>query len=197
MKKAEILTEKDIHGRSVTYNNWACYCRQQGKSEIALDFLRRALALQLQLETPQFLADNYLNLGVVLSQLNRHEEALENIQLALPIIMDEIFGGDIANAAAGPDGIAAVAENAKPERVALLLTVYHTMGAEHEFLKQFTQAMQCYSKAVDMGKSLLGEAHILTTTINASQISAARAIQAEKRAKEMAAAAVIEAQKKS
>ena len=38
LRRAEVLTERDLAGRAVTYNNWACYLRQLGKLHTALAF---------------------------------------------------------------------------------------------------------------------------------------------------------------
>lgn len=41
LKKAEILTERDLPGRAATYNNLACYYRRQGKLHPALKYLQK------------------------------------------------------------------------------------------------------------------------------------------------------------
>lgn len=41
LKKAEILTERDMGGRAATYNNLACYYRRQGKLHAALQYLQK------------------------------------------------------------------------------------------------------------------------------------------------------------
>jgi tetratricopeptide (TPR) repeat protein len=41
LKKAEILTERDLPGRAATYNNLACYYRRQGKLHPALQYLQK------------------------------------------------------------------------------------------------------------------------------------------------------------
>ena len=47
LKKAEILTERDPPGRAATYNNLACYYRRQGKLHAALQYLQKALKIEL------------------------------------------------------------------------------------------------------------------------------------------------------
>lgn len=42
LKKSELLTERDPSGRAVTYNNFACYYRKQGKLHAALKYLEKA-----------------------------------------------------------------------------------------------------------------------------------------------------------
>ena len=41
LKKAEILSERDLGGKAATYNNFACYYRRQGKLFAALKYLKK------------------------------------------------------------------------------------------------------------------------------------------------------------
>ena len=41
LKKADILTERDLRGRAATFNNFACYYRRQGKLFAALKYLQK------------------------------------------------------------------------------------------------------------------------------------------------------------
>ena len=113
LKKAEILTERDLAGRAVTFNNLACYYRRQGKLHSALNYLQKALRieveafflfggrpkiistylkfsdfcpLQARLEHVDNPADTHLNMCAVLSQLGRHAGALEHAQSALILL---------------------------------------------------------------------------------------------------------------
>ena len=181
LKKAEILTEKDLPGRAVTYNNFACYCRQQGRLHASLTYLQKALAIEKRLKKVDNPADTHLNLCAVLSQLGRHEEALEHSQAALQLLQDELFGG--------PGGAAAAAQ--KPDRIAVLSIAYHNLGVEHEFLLQFTASLKAYTKGVEIATVYLGPDHGITSTLRTSQLGAAKAIEDVKK-KEMAKAAARE-----
>jgi tetratricopeptide (TPR) repeat protein len=174
LKKAEILTERDPGGRAVTYNNLACFSRQQGRLHASLTFLQRALKIEQRLKHVDNPADTHLNLCAVLSQLKRHEEALSHAQSALALLQDELFGG--------PGGAAAAAQ--KPDRIAVLAIAYHNLGVEHEFLKQFTASLQSYTKGVEIASVYLGAAHGITGTLRASQLAAAKCIEDAKRAAE-------------
>ena len=70
LKKAEILTERDLPGRAVTFNNLACYYRRQGKLHAALQYLQKALKIEGRLEHVDNPADTYLNACAVLSQVS-------------------------------------------------------------------------------------------------------------------------------
>lgn len=167
LKKAEILTERDLPGRAVTYNNMACFSRQQGKLHAALSYLQKALRIEQRLKHVDNPADTHLNLCAVLSQLNRHEDALSHAQSALTLLQDELFGGN--------GGAAAAAQ--KPDRISVLAIAYHNLGVEHEFLKQFTASLQAYTKGVEIASVYLGPTHAITTTLRNSQLAAARSIE--------------------
>ena len=196
LKKAEILTEHDGAGRAVTHNNWACLMRQQGKLNVALAHLRRALSLEerLPITTPGIkasLADTHINLCAVLSQLHRHTEAVVHARAALDILQDEIFGRLSERSAKAPGGLIAAARSAgvKPDRVAALCIAYHNFGVESEFERAFTQALQAYKKAYELSKAFLGEEHCISIALKETQLAAAKTIKTEaaKAKKELAA----------
>ena len=106
--------------------------------------------------------------------MGRHEEALGHAQSALGLLQDELFDG--------PGGAAAAAQ--KPDRIAVLAIAYHNLGVEHEFLKQFTASLHAYTKGVEIASVYLGAAHGITGTLRASQLAAAKAIEAAKKKKD-------------
>jgi tetratricopeptide (TPR) repeat protein len=197
LKKAEVLTEHDGAGRAVTHNNWACLMRQQGKLNVALVHLRKALAIEEQLKkSTNNAADTHLNLCAVLSQLRRHADALVHAKSALDMLQAEIFGGLGDNAAKQPGGVIAAARKAgvKPDRVAALCIAYHNFGVENEFERNFTAALSSYTKGFELAKSFLGMEHSVTTAIQESQVAAAKTIKIEAaKAKRAAAKAAEEA----
>ena len=181
LKRAELLTERDAGGRAITYNNWACLMRQQGKLRVALSHLQRALALETRLgKAVNNPADTHLNLCAVLSQLHRHAEALEHAQAALDLVSAEIFG-DLASATGGAASAMATAQGAKPDRVAVLCIAYHNLGVENEIAKKVTPALKAYTKGVEIAGVYLGAAHGITATLRTSQLGAARAIEDAKK----------------
>lgn len=170
LKKAEILTERDNAGRAVTFNNLACYYRRQGKLHASLQFLQKAIKIEAKLERVENPADTFLNACAVLSQLGRHQSALEHAQQALILLQEEL------SKVMGP---AADAENApKADRVAVLAIAYHNVGVEYEFLKKFDQSLQSYRKGVEVAERFLGAEHAITGTLRNSCVAARRAIMA-------------------
>ena len=136
LKKAEILTENEPGGRAVTYNNLACFARQQGRLHAALAYLQKALRIEESLALVETPADTHLNLCAVLSQLGKHPEALQHGIAALTLLQDELFS----------DATAASSAAQKPDRVAVLAICYHNIGVEYEFLKDWEAAAQAYTK---------------------------------------------------
>ena len=171
LKKAEILTEHDPPGRAVTYNNFACYSRQQGRLHAALSFLQKALRIEERLAKVDNPADTHLNLCAVLSQLSRHREALEHAQAALLLLQEELFGSG-----------ASVVAAQKPDRIAVLAICYHNIGVECEFMKHFGASVQAYNKGVEVATVYLGAGHGIALTLKRS-LEAARASMEKEAAK--------------
>lgn len=170
LKKAEILTERDNAGRAVTFNNLACYYRRQGKLHAALQYLQKALKIEARLERVENPADTYLNTCAVLSQLGRHQSALEHAQQALILLQEEL------SHAIGPQ---AQEDNPpKADRIAVLAIAYHNVGVEYEFLKKYEQSLQSYRKGVEVSERFLGTDHAITVTLRNSTVAARRAIVA-------------------
>lgn len=176
MKKAEILTERDPPGRAVTFNNFACYYRGQGKLHAAYSYLQKALKIEASLPpgTVQNAADTYLNACAVLSQLGRHQTALEHAQQALILLQEELF----SPAAEGEPPKAPQAD-----RVAVLTIAYHNIGVELEFLKRHEQSVLSYKKGVQIAEKYLGPRHAITITLKNSLLAATRATGTKKTTK--------------
>lgn len=168
LKKAEILTERDNPGRAVTFNNLACYYRRQGKLHAALQYLQKALKIESKLDRVDNPADTYLNTCAVLSQLGRHQSALEHSQQALILLQEEL------SKVIGP--MAQGNEAPKADRIAVLAIAYHNVGVEYEFLKKFDQSLQSYRKGVEVSERFLGSDHAISVTLRNSCVAARRAI---------------------
>jgi tetratricopeptide (TPR) repeat protein len=62
------------------------FLARQGKLHAALQYLQKALKIESRLERVQNPADTHLNCCAVLSQLGRHQSALEHAQSALILL---------------------------------------------------------------------------------------------------------------
>lgn len=195
LEKAEILTERDARGRAVTCNNFACYHRRKGQLRSALRYLQRALRIESRMTgedgAPRAdvdAADTHLNACAVLSQLGRHQLALDHAQSALILLQEEMFKGLAAAesaAAASSEGAKDDGDSAgttipvKLDRIAVLSIAYHNIGVEQEFLKRFEGSLQSYQKGMEIAERYLGREHSVTRTLKNSFLVAQRAIEAK------------------
>jgi tetratricopeptide (TPR) repeat protein len=102
LHKAVSLTEEGDRYRAVTYNNFACVFRRTKKLRSALSYLEKALEIEynylhfseqavdecLQISNP---CDIHLNICAILSQMGKHELALQHAMKALILIQDELI----------------------------------------------------------------------------------------------------------
>lgn len=94
-------------------------------------------------------ADTHLNTCAVLSQIGRHQGALEHAQSALILLQEEIFGGGAESRVGGGS------QPPRADRIAVLAIAYHNMGVEQEFLKKFEHSLQSYRKGVEASSTSL------------------------------------------
>lgn len=104
LRKAELVARNSLALKSTTYNNMACYYRRTGKVRTALSYLIQALELELKIDQPKTLADTHLNLCAVLSQLDRHEDALQHSMLSIILLQDEFLTSLLAKYKEGGEG---------------------------------------------------------------------------------------------
>lgn len=133
----------------MTYNNFACIFRRTKKLRSALSYLEKALEIEynylhfseqsvddcLQISNP---CDIHLNICAILSQMGKHELALQHSMKALILIQDEL----VSKCPGGDSGDAAMSQSENqqqqrlPEdRLIVLCIAYHNIAVEQEFLK--------------------------------------------------------------
>ena len=117
LKRAELLCEYDDQSKSRTFNNLACYYRKIGKVRIALTYLQKAL--KIDLEGP----NTHLNMCAVLSQIQKHEEALQHAMQAVVFLQDSYI-----RSLKGDGNFT--------DQIPVLAIAYHNMGVELEYLKR-------------------------------------------------------------
>lgn len=155
LKKSEELCENNELGQAMTFNNMACYYRRIGKMRTALNFLQRALTIESRLQRPEIQADTHLNICAVLSQLNKHELALNHAMSAVILLQEMMLAKRLDPAAFQEDEEDLPAETSK-DRTAVLAIAYHNMGVEQEFLRSYPAAILSYKKAVNFAEKNLG-----------------------------------------
>ena len=148
LKKAEAYTDEGDRYRAVTYNNFACIFRRTKKLRSALSFLEKALEIEynylhfsqqsvddcLQVSNP---CDIHLNICAILSQMGKHELALQHSMKALILIQDELvskFSGSQSNDLIIADSSMNNTTQQQPkrpeDRLIVLCIAYHNIAVE-------------------------------------------------------------------
>jgi tetratricopeptide (TPR) repeat protein len=143
LHKAVALTEEGDRYRAVTYNNFACVFRRTKKFRSALSYLEKALEIEynylhfsdltvedcLQVSNP---CDIHLNICAILSQMGKHELALQHAMKALILIQDELVSKQVNENESMGEG-----QRMPEDRLIVLCIAYHNIAVEQEFLKQY------------------------------------------------------------
>lgn len=136
LRKAETLTDEGDKYRAVTYNNFACIFRRTKKLRSALSYLEKALEIEynylhysddsvdncLQILNP---TDIHLNICAILSQMGKHELALQHSMKALILIQDELITKIMAQEEEGNTEIKKI-----DDRLTVLCIAYHNIAVE-------------------------------------------------------------------
>merc|ERR1712039_1167222 len=149
--KAEALTDPaNLHMnsetrlvlRAVTYNNTGCFYKSLSKLHTALQYLSKAQKIE---ERPNSRCQNpagtHLNLCALLSQMGKHQEALNHADRALQLLKASPPGEDGASSES------------------LLCVAYFNMGAEYEHMKKANEALWAYQQAHESCLQELGDGH--------------------------------------
>merc|ERR1719158_1272449 len=95
-----VLIAKQAEGNhtsllAVTCNNLGCYYKKVGKLHGALSYLRRALKMEVDLETDEAtMAGTHLNICAILSKLEKHDKAVQHALCALELIGSRVTASD-------------------------------------------------------------------------------------------------------
>jgi len=173
LKKAELLTSssgyiKDdkirLKLRAVTCNNFGCFYKRRGKLHAALQYLAKALKIELTSEEVDNPAGTHLNLCATLSQLGRHGPALEHAQCALELLQAlALQKGQSEGGSQSPDNT-----NAPNDEGSILAIAWHNIAVEQEHLGQIDAALQSYGQALAVAEKEWGAGHIKTLAIKHS-----------------------------
>lgn len=141
LKKAESMCDGNERMRAVTFNNYACLFRRTKKLRSALTYLEKALEIEyrclnyseetvdecLTMSSP---SDIHLNICAILSQMGKHELALQHSMKALILIQDELVAR-----VEETTGDRETKLKTHEERMIVLCIAYHNIAVEQEFLK--------------------------------------------------------------
>lgn len=197
LDKANDLSECCDQLKMNTYNNYACLFRKQGKLRVALDYLMKTIHIEESIKSAPLAADTRLNACAVLSQLGRHDQALQQAQCALILLQQELLvnGALDKQSRMANDEESVAMEKSKDadrvkvdqsstkekdgtttsyERFVVLAVAHHNIGVEHEFLGNFGDSILAYRKSTRVAAVNLGEHHQITMSLNKSLRTAER-----------------------
>jgi tetratricopeptide (TPR) repeat protein len=172
LKKAELLTSPSgyirdnkirLKLRAVTCNNFGCFYKRRGKLHAALQYLAKALKIELTSEEVDNPAGTHLNLCATLSQLGRHGPALEHAQCALELLEAMAIQKEQKGSGAGKDH-----EKAANDDGSILAIAWHNIAVEQEHLGMMDPALHSYEQALMVAEREWGAGHIKTLAIKHS-----------------------------
>jgi len=141
-----------VHLLAMTCNNLGCYYKKVGKYHGALSYLRKALAMEVELNSDGVtLAGTHLNLCAILSKLEKHDRAVQHALSALELMRQRVEQSE-----------AGVSQ----DEYAVLAIAYHNLATEREFLQEWDQAATAFQTGHQVAKRLLGENHALSITLH-------------------------------
>eukprot|EP00930_Biecheleria_cincta_P057345 TRINITY_DN43301_c0_g1_i1.p1 TRINITY_DN43301_c0_g1~~TRINITY_DN43301_c0_g1_i1.p1 ORF type:complete len:297 (-),score=73.22 TRINITY_DN43301_c0_g1_i1:248-1138(-) len=169
-EKAEALTDPaNLHMnpesrlvlRAVTYNNMGCFYKSFGKLHTALQYLKKAQTIEEKSRGRcQNPAGTHLNLCALLSQMGKHQEALQHAGKALNLLEAQQKSQDEPSDGAGAGGsLGSTGES-------LICVAYFNMAAEYEHLRKPSDALWNYQKAYENCLQELGEEHPLSQQVS-------------------------------
>jgi len=136
---------------AVTCNNLGCYYKKVGKLHAALSYLRKALKIEVSLQTDDVtVAGTHLNICAILSKLDKHDKAVQHALCALELISHRVSSG---------------AHTVTQDEYSVLAIAYHNVAVERDYLHQWSEAHTAYQQGHQIAKKCLGEQHPLTQTL--------------------------------
>eukprot|EP00929_Paragymnodinium_shiwhaense_P055450 TRINITY_DN27779_c0_g1_i1.p1 TRINITY_DN27779_c0_g1~~TRINITY_DN27779_c0_g1_i1.p1 ORF type:complete len:844 (+),score=202.32 TRINITY_DN27779_c0_g1_i1:160-2691(+) len=151
-----IANQMDGHNTSllaVTCNNLGCYYKKVGKLHGALSYLRRALRMEVELDTDEVtLSGTHLNICAILSKLDKHDKAVQHAHCALDLIKKRV------HSASGGDRVS-------QDDYSVLAIAYHNVAVERDFLQEFEKAASAFQEGHQVARRHLGEEHPLSIAL--------------------------------
>lgn len=160
LKKAESLTEEGLflgdeqerlRLRAIIFNNLGCFYKRRNKLHASLQYLEKALNLELQCSIVENPAGTHFNMCATLSQLGRHPQALQHAMCAVEILAN-------TTEAARSGGLSS-------DDNCMLAIAYHNLGVEYEYMAQIELARRAFFAAVEYAEKGWGPTHEKTNSI--------------------------------
>ena len=123
-------------------------CGRLGHLRSALIYLEKALEIESRQPHTAAKADTHLNTCAVLSQLNRHDIAMNHAHQAIMIVQATLLmhflpnkekKKNLGNAAHAKESVQVTKEF--KDRIAVLTIAYHNLGVEQEFMKMVSKTI--------------------------------------------------------
>jgi tetratricopeptide (TPR) repeat protein len=160
LKKAESLTEEGLflgdeqerlRLRAIIFNNLGCFYKRRNKLHASLQYLEKALNLELQCSIVENPAGTHFNMCATLSQLGRHSQALQHAMCAVEILTNSSEVAQSCFLSSDDNSMLAIA--------------YHNLGVEYEYVGQIELARRAFFAAVEFAEKGWGPTHEKTNGI--------------------------------
>lgn len=160
LKKAESLTEEGLflgdeqerlRLRAIVFNNLGCFYKRRNKLHASLQYLEKALNLELQCSIVENPAGTHFNMCATLSQLGRHSQALQHAMCAVEILANTSEASQSSGLSGDDNSMLAIA--------------YHNLGVEYEYMGQIELARRAFFAAVEYAEKGWGPTHEKTNGI--------------------------------
>ena len=129
------------------------------KYNVAIKYLKEVLAIEHEMFTSstqkQDMAQTFINLCSIYSEMGKHDIALTYIEQAVQILEKEYearYPSRMGNA------------QEKQKFTSIVASAFHNAAVEYEFTGDFSSCLIYYQKALKLGQMFLGPNHPLTTT---------------------------------
>ncbi|EAR93967.2 tetratricopeptide repeat protein (macronuclear) [Tetrahymena thermophila SB210] len=183
---------------AITYNNLGCYYRKDEKPNVALNYLKKSLMIEVySVHDSTTIASTHLNICAILSRLNKHDIASEHAKIAIELL-------DLAkNSVIKKEEIQSLNEKLKNQNdnetqkilnqklrvykdiMNMLVLSYYNLGIEQEHLKSYGNSITAYQAGHEIAQNELGENHKMTQIL-LENIKLLHKVQQSKEQKESA-----------
>ncbi|KAL4481627.1 hypothetical protein ABPG74_007716 [Tetrahymena malaccensis] len=190
---------------AITYNNLGCYYRKDEKPNVALNYLKKSLMIEVySVHDSTTIASTHLNICAILSRLNKHDIASEHAKIAIELL-------DLAkNSVIKKEEIQSLNEQLQNQNdketqkrlnqklrmykdiMNMQVLSYYNLGIEQEYLKLYNDSITAYQAGHEIAQNELGENHKMTQILYEN----IKNVNKQKQSKEQKEAAKIEKRQK-
>jgi len=168
----DVSSEQIQRLQSMTYNNLGCLYRRMDGPEKSVQYLQKALMIEMMASDRQVneLASTHLNLSASYSVLHKDVEALRHGERAIVLLQGQLWPG--LSFKEGMEKLLAkiAKEGGTVPRPLLrdahvLSMAYHNVGTQNERLGRIREAQVSFNRAVSVGNKILGPSDRMTVTL--------------------------------